>query len=68
VRGQPLFGESGRSACHERGRPSPRVAMTLRCTSLVPPRMVAGTVPMSLVVAGFLAGAMGVTWRFFRWE
>jgi hypothetical protein len=24
--------------------------------------------PMSLVVAGFLAGAVGVTARFFRWE
>ena len=38
---------SGRSAlCYPRGRPRPRVAMTLRWTSLVPPRIVAGTMAM----------------------
>ncbi|HML98249.1 MAG TPA: hypothetical protein PKD75_07195 [Tepidiformaceae bacterium] len=35
-----------RSGGHARGNPRPRVAMTLRWTSEVPPRMVAGTMPM----------------------
>jgi hypothetical protein len=30
---------------YPRGRPRPRLAMMLRCTSEVPPRIVAGTIP-----------------------